>query len=363
MKTESTNHITLLESQVLRGIAILGIILHNYCHWLNGIVRENEYTFTEGKVMQLTHLIKSPIDSLFPIHILSFFGHYGVPIFLFISGYGLYVKYEKPFVAVKNYQAPTAFSFIRYHWLKLFRMLIIGFLLYLFIYGSSENHQYTAFDIIAQLGQFNNLLPNPDKVIWPGPYWYFGLMVQCYIIYRLLFFRRSWVIPVVVVVVCTILQMLCLPEGDTLNRLRYNFIGSMLPFVMGILYARFPIKINVKAYTLLLLLSFILIYFTSLNFYTWFFTPVFICIFFISLVKLISKSNTSLIKLFVKFLSWIGNISAALFIIHPLLRQRFIGISYAGYTYKGLIIYLLASIVSAWILTFIMKKIPRPKLN
>ena len=33
------------ESAALRGIAILGIMLHNYCHWLGFAVKENEYTF------------------------------------------------------------------------------------------------------------------------------------------------------------------------------------------------------------------------------------------------------------------------------------------------------------------------------
>ena len=29
-----------------------------------------------------------------PVHLLSFFGHYGVPVFLFLSAYGLVMKYE-----------------------------------------------------------------------------------------------------------------------------------------------------------------------------------------------------------------------------------------------------------------------------
>ena len=33
------------ECDVLRGIAILGIVLHNYTHWLRPMVKENEYTF------------------------------------------------------------------------------------------------------------------------------------------------------------------------------------------------------------------------------------------------------------------------------------------------------------------------------
>ena len=33
------------ECHALRGLAILGIFLHNYCHWLGPAVKENEYQF------------------------------------------------------------------------------------------------------------------------------------------------------------------------------------------------------------------------------------------------------------------------------------------------------------------------------
>lgn len=37
------------ECAALRGLAIIGIFLHNYCHWLGMAVKENEYTFTMSK--------------------------------------------------------------------------------------------------------------------------------------------------------------------------------------------------------------------------------------------------------------------------------------------------------------------------
>ena len=82
------------ESKALRGIAILGIILHNYCHFLGFAVKENEYTFTASKPRQLLERMLTLDDNLF-IHVMSFFGHYGVPVFLFISGFGLVYKYER----------------------------------------------------------------------------------------------------------------------------------------------------------------------------------------------------------------------------------------------------------------------------
>jgi hypothetical protein len=83
-----------------------------------------------------------------------------------------------------------------------------------------------------------NVLPEPDKIVWPGIYWFFGLMMQLYIVYRLLLYRRSSWYVVALIAVCWLLQVFCDPDGDTLNRLRYNFIGGMLPFGLGILLGR-----------------------------------------------------------------------------------------------------------------------------
>ena len=41
------------ESSALKGIGILCIMLHNYCHFLGFAVKENEYTFDPAKPMML----------------------------------------------------------------------------------------------------------------------------------------------------------------------------------------------------------------------------------------------------------------------------------------------------------------------
>ena len=68
----------------MRGLAIIGIFLHNYCHWLGPIVKENEYTFNAENVTRMNHALVHP-DAQLPMHMLAFFGHYGVPVFLFLS--------------------------------------------------------------------------------------------------------------------------------------------------------------------------------------------------------------------------------------------------------------------------------------
>ncbi len=82
------------ECHALRGLAILGIFLHNYCHWLGPAVKENEYQFFRSHVEGLRHALGCP-DTWLPVHLISFFGHYGVPVFLFLSAYGLTMKYER----------------------------------------------------------------------------------------------------------------------------------------------------------------------------------------------------------------------------------------------------------------------------
>ena len=44
----------------MKGIAILGIILHNYCHWLKDIVRENEFTWQQLRSDMLLEVLQQP---------------------------------------------------------------------------------------------------------------------------------------------------------------------------------------------------------------------------------------------------------------------------------------------------------------
>ena len=52
--------LTSAQCTVLRGLAIIGIFLHNYCHWLGPIVKENEYTYTAANCRRLFEVLASP---------------------------------------------------------------------------------------------------------------------------------------------------------------------------------------------------------------------------------------------------------------------------------------------------------------
>lgn len=245
MQGRDSDLLTRAECNVLRGIAILGIFLHNYCHWLGPVVKENEYQYFQHNVDWLTRCI-AHADALLPCHLISFFGHYGVPIFLFLSAYGLERKYGgRPGPRlVDNHVAPI--PFIRYHFLKLFKMMIVGFICFTIIDAITlGSWKYNVEQIVGQLMMINNWFVHPDDNIWPGPFWFFGLMLQLYIIYRLFLYRRHWGWNVGLMVVCTGVQLLMDPEGETLNYWRYNFMGGMLPFGLGLLFARYGEKIMI----------------------------------------------------------------------------------------------------------------------
>lgn len=225
----NTEILTKQQCSVIRAFAILGIILYNYTHWLLSIVRENEFTYSIEKNTQLLEVIKNH-NELLPLHLLSYFGHYGVVLFIFLSGFGLVMKYEK-----SNLSKISILSFIRYNYLKLFRIFIVGFTVFVIVDAmTSRTHSYYLTHIISMFGMFANLLSSPSATIWPGPYWSFGVTLQLYIFYRLFMYRKNNLfVPFILVLISFILQIYYQNNEETLKYLRYNFIGWILPFMGG----------------------------------------------------------------------------------------------------------------------------------
>ena len=353
--------LTRAECAALRGLAIIGIFLHNYCHWLGPVVKENEYTFSQHNVDWLTAVMASP-DGLLPAHLVSFFGHYGVPVFLFLSAYGLELKYGRSLYA-------PAFRFVAYHWKKLFSMMIVGFVSFTIDDAMTPGRwHYTLTQVVAQLAMVNNLLPDPDHNIWPGPFWFFGLMLQLYAVYRLLLYKRHWAWTAGAMVVCLGVQLAFAPESEALNWYRYNFMGGMLPFGLGLLYARYGNRIiltNLNTLSLLVSVVFcgFMVMWMSASYLLWSVVPLVVCILCVYVVKLLSQAARRPVGAWLmERLVWMGEISAALFVIHPTLRKVFIPISRHGDIYTGLLLYAIAAIGAAWLIRLVMTKIPKPQM-
>ena len=329
---------------MMRGLAIAGIFLHNYCHWLGPVVKENEYTFNRGNVDWLWSVTENA-DMLLPMHWISFFGHYGVPVFLFLSAYGLERKYG---ASDTGGGECSVWTFVKIHWQKLFRMMIIGFALFTMVDAMTPGRwHYDVTQIVAQLFMVNNLLPDPDHQIWPGPYWFFGLMLQLYIVYRLFLDRRHWSVTLAFMVACIGIQLMLDPLGDAMNRYRYNFMGGMLPFGAGILAARLPVMtLPLKQWQwafMAFLLSAMAVVMSG-SFIGWTLVPLVVVASCMTVVKALAEIPT-----LVRATVWLGEISAALFVTHPLVRKIFIPISRHGDSWTGLLLYVIASLCVAMV--------------
>ena len=215
--------------------------------------------------------------------------------------------------------------------------------------------------IIEQGLMVINLFPEPNTWIWPGPYWFFGLMIELYLIYRLFIYRRSSWIVAALIAICFLAQVFCDPTGDTLNYLRYNAVGGILPFGCGILAARHLCGGSITSITrwqwaLLTLVSSALVVVMSLYELSWYFAPVAVILATVCLVK-------SLPRWLLDWSVWLGGISAAMFVTHPAMRKIFIPVSHRGDVYDGLMLYVIAAIGVAWGVGLLILQIKNPKLK
>lgn len=295
------------ECNMLKGFAIICIFLHNYCHLLPHSPQENEYFWS---IDNTEYFYNSLFDDFF-INLFSFLGHYGVAVFVFLSGYGLVRKYE-------NLETSNINKFIVKHFMKLFKLMFPGVIVYYavnwILYGDFDELNILRFS--SQLLFLNNLIPTKISPIVPGPYWYFGLTMQLYLIYLLLYKRsgkKQWVFALF----CVSALIMSKNHHYLTVWIKYNFVGSIIPFILGISIAKYKLLMNYHHkkwfYAIIAVISFVLLLISEYSYYTWIFSSVFVICFSICIIK---------ISIFwvATFFSFIGRISHLIFVIHPIVR-------------------------------------------
>ena len=373
------------QCNALRGIAIIGIFLHNFCHWLSPkvVIIENEYNFSISLSQRMwEYLTGGNIDMYFPVQFFSFFGHYGVPIFLFLSGFGLVLKYEGP-----NSEKSSATQFIVYQWKKLFRLMLLGLVVGLFshaVYNAFYQEDWLK-HLIAQLLLVINMLRKPELNIMPGPYWFFGLMLEVYVIYRLIIYpthniknRRwkwlKWFMPVVLVLVTWLMQEPLINQPERLRFWRYNAVVAMLPFAIGVLMARYGFPHLPKwSLATIAITALVVLMLANLNFHAWLWGQLVVIAGSVSFVKLFEARNSNIqncLNLTIKPLVWTGALSSCIFVTHPLVRlpifMEVIWKLRVGLTpqfYLWIIIYIVLTLLLAMGYKYYLELYPAPRLK
>lgn len=222
-------------------MAIIAIALHNYCHFFSFTVKENESSFSKQYPLDFFKASEFSYDFIYDIF--SFLGWYGVPVFIFLSGYGLVRKYETP-----NGLPMHKPSFLLDNWFKLFALLLPGVLFFIgediwhFFHGGGFDYLKNIKTQLILLTFLNDAFA-PWLGIRPGIYWYFGLTLEFYFLYALVLYRRSVKVLLLVTLASILLQLAIQYRlfGNTQPALwwcRQNITGWMLPFAFGNLYAR-----------------------------------------------------------------------------------------------------------------------------
>ena len=282
------NHLTKNESFALRGFCITLIVLHNFIHSVVPYV-ENEKWFNVANANYL-------IDNFFSHPVLasfSYFGWLGVPMFFFLSGYGLNRKYGS---VVQN-----KFSFIIWHYLKI--LLLAGPIVLLSNFLAHSPVLHT----LGQMTFLNNLFGS--NWIRPASFWYLRVALEFYILYALLFHRINSKILLIIAlaVTCSFYFM----DWQTVRCLKYHNVGWLLDFALGMYTANNPqwIKYLERIWLSVILLA--LLVFASLYEYGWIFSDTISILFILSIKKYLT----------IKPIVFLGTISAYLYVIHSVVRH------------------------------------------
>ncbi len=366
MKSPANTAATLskAECQVLKGMAILSIMLHNLCHLTPGVARgTNEFFFSEKAAANLWNYLLSPGWDL-PLALLSFLGQTGVQVFLFLSAYGLVLKYERGATAM-----PRAGAFLRQHYLKLWRLMAIGLVIAIAV-GAIMHTRFMSRPEYwpAQLLMVTNLLPRPDLNIFPGPYWYLGVTLEVYVIYRLLLYCprngaawRGWVPPVLFVLLTWVVQLLVPAKGDLITYLRYNFFIAGVPFSAGVLMARYgrvP-QLRRRTWAAVALAAAALFVAMQFGYGVWLWSSLPFIVMMAALVKVCGSGALA------RGLGWVGGVSAAAFIVHPIVRMFCYSLLprgvELGQVYVVTVWFAVASLALASAYSRLVAKLPSPK--
>ncbi|MBR5639786.1 MAG: acyltransferase [Muribaculaceae bacterium] len=347
------------QCQVLRGIAILGIFLHNFCHLMRGSNEENEFEFITERANNMWNYWTTGVDVFAPIQLFAFFGHYGVPIFLFLSGYGLVMKYERGDVS----SHVGIWLFLGSHWLKLFKLMVLGFVLTVITFLACGLQWHGIFEYLAQATMLSNVVPSLCDSHTPSPYWFFGVMVEVYVIYRFLIYpfhdkRQSvwrWLMPLLLIVLAWLPQVMMEHHRNMLIYVRHNAAIAMLPFALGVLVARYSFpKLPRWSLAVVAVVALPMLALFSLNYQLWLWVPVLVIAGSVAFVKLLEPCKGLCHTIVISPLHYLGMLSAMFFVVHSIPRMPiyvFVLKAHSGLMlidYAWLALYFVLTLALAW---------------
>jgi peptidoglycan/LPS O-acetylase OafA/YrhL len=247
------NQLEKKDTTILKAIAILAIVFHNFFH-IAVKVHENEFNFDPARFPVFLHTVVHPqlaIQAVF-----AFYGHFGVQIFIFLSAYGL---------ARSHWDDESSWSSFMWSRIKkLYPMFGLVVLFWALLASMHLGPFWVIRDdgpsILLMFAGISNIIPR-GGLPPVGPWWFIPFIMQCYAIWpllRKLTRRFGWPALVVLCLICLIVTMAAYPVLARWSiTLVMTPIARMRVFCLGIIAARYPIRINaylaIPAFAMLIL--------------------------------------------------------------------------------------------------------------
>lgn len=314
MNADCNNILNKENSLILRGMAIIAIMLHNFLHNQNlGFSAENEMSFSEDRATHFFNLIT--LGQCNGYEIFSFLGWTGVAVFIFLTGYGTFRN-------TPSNSWNESCQYIKRQYIKLLILLLPAVV----IFALGDLIQNQLFPNIFKRTIYLTMMANfayPWVKCPPGVYWYFGLTFQFYVLYA--FFGKyvnKTNLLLLSILTLAGLAVLCLADvPKVLSVYRHCFTGWFVVFAIGVWLSRGgDSALATKQFSILflglsLVLSSFLVLVMNRWMITWLFVPIVALMMFGSAGMIVLKSDV-LSRLF----KYVGRLSAAIFVCHPIIR-------------------------------------------
>ncbi len=306
---------------IYKGIGILMIVVHNFMHIFPNI-KQNEDFFWPGRFYNyLKYMWAQPQNSI--EYSFSFFGHFGVQIFIFLSAYGLTKKYKNTkieySVFIKNRVLKIYPIFL---WAILFAYIIVG-TYFGGLTGSVVLFLNTADAVLLKILLLSNFIPG-YTFLPIGPWWFIPFIFQFYFIFPFLFYwykRKGNSILIILSLITIGFSFITHTHVGGVSFYQ-NIIGHFPEFAFAIYIANNDEKgINFPNW---IIFTSVFIFILG-NFYEffWYFNHLTVIIIFLSVLNLL-KDKIYKLKLVSNFLYFVGSISMALFLVNGFLRAPFV---------------------------------------
>jgi len=312
-----------VDTNLYKGIAILLIVIHNFMH-LFPKPKQNEFEFNLNRTLDFIWLLANEPENLLRGSF-SFFGHFGVQIFIFLSAYGLAKKYS----ASELKWLP----FIQDRILKIYPMFLLAIVTWLLItgwfigghgfFGPIKILYWNVENLLYKLLLISNFIPgNALKVV--GPWWFIPFIFQFYFAFPILhrlYNKFGEKILLVIAIMSIALTILLQGKIGNLN-IYFTILGHLPEFCLGMYLAQKQSD-GIKIPTILIFATLLIFLAGNINKSFWYVNHISFLVLALSVFSLLIPKIHARAHLR-KFLMFFGYLSMPLFLVNGFLREPFI---------------------------------------